>query len=57
MGCVLTAVQKKVPVLPMVPGGAGLHEFLAYDPDKDKMRRAALNARYPEGDYHTAKDK
>ena len=23
--------DKKVPVLPMVPGGAGLHEFLVYD--------------------------
>ena len=23
--------DKKVPVLPMVPGGSGLHEFLVYD--------------------------
>lgn len=27
-------VDRKVPVLPMVPGGAGLHEFLVYDAGK-----------------------
>ncbi|KAH8145785.1 uncharacterized protein LAJ45_10262 [Morchella importuna] len=46
-------VDKKVPVLPMVPAGKALHEFLAYDPDKDKMRKAALKARYPDGVFTT----
>ncbi|KAK9461151.1 thiamine diphosphate-binding protein [Lipomyces oligophaga] len=32
-------VDRKVPVLPMVPGGAGLHEFLVYDPEKEKERK------------------
>ncbi|KAL0637613.1 Acetolactate synthase, mitochondrial [Maublancomyces gigas] len=45
-------VDKKVPVLPMVPAGKALHEFLAYDPDKNKMRKAALNARFPDAKYH-----
>lgn len=27
-------VDRKVPVLPMVPGGKGLHEFLVYDAGK-----------------------
>ncbi|RPB00080.1 acetolactate synthase [Choiromyces venosus 120613-1] len=44
-------VDKKVPVLPMVPAGKALHEFLAYDPDKEKQRRAALQARFPDGKY------
>ncbi|KAH8808119.1 thiamine diphosphate-binding protein [Xylogone sp. PMI_703] len=37
--------DKKVPVLPMVPGGSGLHEFLAYDPEKEKERRRLLKER------------
>jgi len=35
----------------MVPAGKALHEFLAYDPDKEKQRRAALQARFPDGKY------
>jgi acetolactate synthase-1/2/3 large subunit len=31
--------DQKVPVLPMVPGGAALHEFLVYDETKEKARR------------------
>ncbi|KAK4696247.1 hypothetical protein P7C71_g1644, partial [Lecanoromycetidae sp. Uapishka_2] len=34
--------DKKVPVLPMVPAGKGLHEFLVYDEETDKVRKAAL---------------
>ncbi|KAL9129537.1 MAG: hypothetical protein Q9217_002024 [Psora testacea] len=34
--------DKKVPVLPMVPGGKALHEFLVYDEAKEKQRRAKL---------------
>ena len=53
--------DKKVPVLPMVPGGSGLHEFLVYDegmwtyclsrpvtnapPAKEKERRANMKRR------------
>ncbi|KAK0514315.1 hypothetical protein JMJ35_002932 [Cladonia borealis] len=37
--------DKKVPVLPMVPGGAGLHEFLVYDEAKEKERRANMKRR------------
>lgn len=29
-------VEKKVPVLPMVPAGKGLHEFINYDPEMEK---------------------
>ncbi|KAK7204098.1 thiamine diphosphate-binding protein [Myxozyma melibiosi] len=32
-------VDKKVPVLPMVPAGKGLHEFLVYDAEKEKAQR------------------
>jgi acetolactate synthase-1/2/3 large subunit len=32
-------VDQKVPVLPMVPAGSGLHEFLVYDEQKEKSRR------------------
>ena len=32
-------VDQKVPVLPMVPGGSALHEFLVYDEAKEKERR------------------
>jgi len=31
--------DQKVPVLPMVPGGSALHEFLVYDEAKEKARR------------------
>ena len=31
----------------MVPAGKALHEFLVYDADKEKLRRAALKARFP----------
>jgi acetolactate synthase-1/2/3 large subunit len=37
--------DKKVPVLPMVPGGSGLHEFIAWDGAKDKERRARMKER------------
>ncbi|EPE09030.1 acetolactate synthase [Ophiostoma piceae UAMH 11346] len=37
--------DKKVPVLPMVPAGSGLHEFIAFDADKDKQRREVMRAR------------
>lgn len=31
--------DQNVPVLPMVPGGSALHEFLTYDATKEKARR------------------
>ncbi|EPE26842.1 Thiamin diphosphate-binding fold (THDP-binding) [Glarea lozoyensis ATCC 20868] len=34
--------DKKVPVLPMVPGGSALHEFLVWDEEKDKARRKTM---------------
>ncbi|OTB11800.1 hypothetical protein K445DRAFT_321745 [Daldinia sp. EC12] len=37
--------DKKVPVLPMVPAGSGLHEFLAWDGEKDKQRRELMRTR------------
>ncbi|KAI1470102.1 acetolactate synthase mitochondrial precursor [Daldinia caldariorum] len=37
--------DKKVPVLPMVPAGSGLHEFLAWDSEKDKKRRELMRTR------------
>ncbi|KAG5296819.1 acetolactate synthase [Histoplasma ohiense] len=37
--------DKKVPVLPMVPTGKGLHEFLVYDEAKEKERRAIMKQR------------
>ncbi|KAK4225387.1 putative acetolactate synthase catalytic subunit mitochondrial precursor [Podospora fimiseda] len=37
--------DKKVPVLPMVPAGAALHEFLVYDSAKDKKRRELMRER------------
>jgi acetolactate synthase-1/2/3 large subunit len=37
--------DKKVPVLPMVPAGAALHEFLVYDEVKDKERRKLMSER------------
>ncbi|KAI9830394.1 MAG: Acetolactate synthase, mitochondrial [Phylliscum demangeonii] len=38
-------VDKKVPVLPMVPAGKALHEFLVYDEGKEKERRAVMKKR------------
>lgn len=37
--------DKKVPVLPMVPAGSGLHEFLFFDQAKDKERREIMKER------------
>ncbi|KAI1768339.1 acetolactate synthase [Hypoxylon sp. FL1150] len=37
--------DKKVPVLPMVPTGSGLHEFLVWDGEKDKQRREVMRTR------------
>ncbi|KAK8088192.1 acetolactate synthase I/II/III large subunit [Apiospora hydei] len=37
--------DKKVPVLPMVPAGCGLHEFLVWDPEADKKRREVMKNR------------
>ncbi len=37
--------DKKVPVLPMVPAGAALHEFLVYDGEKDAERRKLMKER------------
>ncbi|KZF19795.1 acetolactate synthase [Xylona heveae TC161] len=37
--------DKKVPVLPMVPAGKGLHEFMVYDEAKDKERKALMKKR------------
>ncbi|PBP22537.1 acetolactate synthase [Diplocarpon rosae] len=37
--------DKKVPVLPMVPGGSGLHEFLFFDDSKDRERRKLMAER------------
>ncbi|KAH8695348.1 large subunit of acetolactate synthase [Talaromyces proteolyticus] len=34
--------DKKVPVLPMVPAGSALHEFLIYDEAKEKERKALM---------------
>ncbi|PYI24001.1 acetolactate synthase [Aspergillus violaceofuscus CBS 115571] len=37
--------DKKVPVLPMVPAGSGLHEFIAWDAETDKKRRELMRER------------
>ncbi|KAK7908418.1 acetolactate synthase I/II/III large subunit [Apiospora marii] len=37
--------DKKVPVLPMVPAGCGLHEFLVWDPEADLKRRETMKNR------------
>lgn len=37
--------DKKVPVLPMVPAGCGLHEFLVWDPEADLKRREVMKSR------------
>ncbi|KAK9453110.1 thiamine diphosphate-binding protein [Dipodascopsis uninucleata] len=37
--------DKKIPVLPMVPGGKGLHEVLVYDAEKEKERKALRKQR------------
>ncbi|OJD32441.1 acetolactate synthase [Diplodia corticola] len=38
-------VDQKVPVLPMVPAGSALHEFLVYDEAKEKTRREQTRQR------------
>lgn len=38
-------VDQKVPVLPMVPAGSALHEFLVFDAEKEKERRAKTRER------------
>jgi acetolactate synthase I/II/III large subunit len=45
--------DKKVPVLPMVPTGAALHEFIAWDSGKSFLRPVVLRTR---AHKHTAKD-
>ncbi|KAG9230675.1 putative acetolactate synthase catalytic subunit, mitochondrial [Amylocarpus encephaloides] len=37
--------DKKVPVLPMVPSGNALHDFLVWDSEKDKERRKTMQER------------
>ncbi|KAK6347163.1 Acetolactate synthase, mitochondrial [Orbilia brochopaga] len=37
--------DRKIPVLPMVPSGKGLHECLVYDATKEKERRALMKKR------------
>ncbi|KAL4893290.1 thiamine diphosphate-binding protein [Aspergillus ambiguus] len=37
--------DKKLPVLPMVPGGSGLDEFITWDSAKDKARRELMRQR------------
>ncbi|PKY07880.1 acetolactate synthase [Aspergillus campestris IBT 28561] len=37
--------DKKVPVLPMVPGGCGLHEFIVFNPEDEKTRRGLMRER------------
>ncbi|OIW32219.1 acetolactate synthase [Coniochaeta ligniaria NRRL 30616] len=37
--------DKKVPVLPMVPAGCALHEFISWDGAKDKARRELMKQR------------
>ncbi|KAF2196925.1 acetolactate synthase [Delitschia confertaspora ATCC 74209] len=37
--------DQKIPVLPMVPAGAALHEFLMYDEASEKKRRAQTRER------------
>ncbi|GMG21330.1 unnamed protein product [Ambrosiozyma monospora] len=43
-------VEKKVPVLPMVPAGKGLHEFIEFDPEFEKeqneLRHKRTNGKY-----------
>lgn len=37
--------DKKVPVLPMVPTGKGLHEFITWDAETDRKRRETMRER------------
>jgi acetolactate synthase-1/2/3 large subunit len=37
--------DRKVPVLPMVPAGCALHEFLVYDEAKEQERKALMRSR------------
>jgi len=44
--CLLEVVtDQKVPVLPMVPRGSSLSEFIIYDEAKEKIRRAKMKER------------
>ncbi|KAH7582146.1 Thiamine pyrophosphate enzyme, C-terminal TPP binding domain [Nakaseomyces glabratus] len=38
-------VEKKVPVLPMVPAGKGLHEFINYDPEMEREQNELRHKR------------
>ncbi|QGN15121.1 acetolactate synthase [Kluyveromyces marxianus] len=38
-------VEKKVPVLPMVPTGKGLHEFINFDPEEEKKQNELRHKR------------
>ncbi|OAA76808.1 acetolactate synthase, mitochondrial precursor [Akanthomyces lecanii RCEF 1005] len=37
--------EKKVPVLPMVPGGKGLDEFISWDGERDRARKKLMRER------------
>ncbi|KAJ5094040.1 hypothetical protein N7456_009901 [Penicillium angulare] len=45
--------DRKVPVLPMVPSGSGLHEFLVFDEAKEKERKDLMRQR--KVDFHVRK--
>lgn len=38
-------VEKKVPVLPMVPAGKGLHEFINFDPEVEESQNELRHKR------------
>lgn len=38
-------VEKKVPVLPMVPAGKGLHEFINFDPEVEEEQKKLRHER------------
>ncbi|KAJ6057306.1 hypothetical protein N7460_000580 [Penicillium canescens] len=46
--------DRKVPVLPMVPSGRGLHEFLVYDEAKEMERKDLMRQRNV--DFHVRKE-
>ncbi|KAL1978519.1 hypothetical protein VTN31DRAFT_1378 [Thermomyces dupontii] len=45
--------DKKVPVLPMVPAGRALHEFLVYDEAKERERKETMRKRGVDEKYMT----
>ena len=49
--------DKKVPVLPMVPGGKGLHEFLVYDEGKLQPSNSTRAEGHSTNRFRTAKEK